>query len=260
MSGITVKVHAPVGTIILDRPEKSNALSMSAIGELRQALDDLRQEKKVRGVVISAAGNNFCAGLDLEELNSVKSQPNAIELWHEHAQVLSGCIGDIMMHPKPVICCVDGKALGFGLAMALASDLLIASDRASFASSDGKWGLVSGLVAPLAQFRAGASLAGRLTIGGEELSAHALKELGVIHHMVPQDQIWVRASSWIGRLSESAYESLQLSKRVLNEMVGESLMTALSSGAAATATSLTTEAAHEGLAAFSEKRVPQFPQ
>ncbi|MCA9183049.1 MAG: hypothetical protein KDA51_16415, partial [Planctomycetales bacterium] len=77
--------------------------------------------------------------------------------------------------------------------------------------------------------------------------------------VVGVDQIWARSSNWIDYLSAGAAESLQLTKRVLNEMIGEQLSTQLSSGAAAMATSLTTEAAVEGLTAFAEKRQPRFP-
>ena len=98
-----------------------------------------------------------------------------------------------------------------------------------------------------------------MLLGGDELTAAEAKQLGLVHRVVDTDQIWVRASNWIDAISASAAESLQLTKRLLNEMVGEQLTTLLSSGAAAMATAYTTEAATEGLQAFTEKRPPKFP-
>jgi len=161
--------------------------------------------------------------------------------------------------PKPIIAAVDGAVIGIGLALVLASDLVVASHRATFSLPAPKRGLVSGLVAPLVVFRHGAALASRLMLGGEEIDAAEAHRLGIVHHLVQPDQVWVRANSWGQSIAESSSESLQLSKKLLNEMIGETLSMELSTGAAATATALTTEAASEGMKAFNEKRPTKFP-
>ena len=161
--------------------------------------------------------------------------------------------------PKPIVAAVDGAAIASGFALVLACDLVVASHRATLSIPAPKLGLVSGLVAPLLHFRGGGATASRMLLGGDELSAAEAKALGLVHHVVSPEQIWVRASTWIDSMATGAAESLQLTKKVLNEMVGEQLPTLLSSGAAATATALTTEAAAEGLNAFADKRAPRFP-
>lgn len=256
---ITVKVNAPTGTIVLDRRENSNALSRSMVSELSQAFGDLRLEKKVRGIVLTGAGAHFCSGVDLTELHESYHDPAAIEQWHADAQALCGLIEQILMFPKPVVAAVDGAAMGSGLALMLACDLVVASNRATMAASAAKFGLVSGLLAPLLHFRVGAALASRMIVGADVLTAKDAKDFGLVHHLVQSDQVWVRANGWVDDISAGAAEAIQLSKRVLNEMVGESLITCLASGAAALATSLTTEAAQEGLGAFAERREPKFP-
>lgn len=256
---ITVKNNAPTGTIILDRPKRCNALSRELVEKLSEALDDLRQEKKVRGIVITGSGANFCAGLDLHQLRETAASQDPLRAWHEDAQALQQLFEQILQLPKPVVAAVDGAAIGTGLGLVLACDLVVASHRATFSVPSAKLGLVSGLVVPMLNFRAGGGIASRMVLGGDELSAIEAREVGLVHHVVESDRVWVRASTWIDAMSAGAAEALQLSKRVLNEMVGEGLTTMLASGAAAMATGMTTEAAEEGLKAFTEKRDPQFP-
>lgn len=257
---LKVKITEPSGTIILDRSERCNALNGEMVEAISQALNDLRLEKRVRGVVLTGAGPHFCSGIDVKELNEMVGKEDAMGQWFATAQSMQSLFEQMLQFPKPIIAAVDGAAMGSGFGLVLASDLVIASQRATFSVPALKLGVVAGLLAPLLYFRGGASLASQVLIGGTEIAAPVAKDLGLVHHVVTADQIWVRATSWIESMSEGAAESLQLTKKVLNEMVGEQLMSWLASGAAAMATSLTTEAATEGLQAFAQKRSPKFPK
>ena len=256
---ITVKVNGSTGTIILEQAARCNAMNREMVEQLSQAFEDLRQEKKVRGVVLTGAGVHFCAGLDLKELHETGRGAGTLPQWQRDAESLKSLLEQMLQFPKPIIAAVDGPAMASGVALVLASDLVVASHLATLSITSPRLGLVSGLVAPLLVFRGGGSLASRMLLGGDELTAAEAKQLGLVHRVVDTDQIWVRASNWIDAISASAAESLQLTKRLLNEMVGEQLTTLLSSGAAAMATAYTTEAATEGLQAFTEKRPPKFP-
>lgn len=258
---IKVKVNGCTGTIILDRADRCNALCREMVEQLAQALDDLRQEKRVRGIVVTGAGPHFCSGVDLKELQESGSSdsPETLSQWHSDACRMQALFEQMLQLPKPIIAAVDGAAWGSGFGLVLASDLVVASQRSTFAVPAPRMGLVSGLLAPLLYFRIGASLASQVLIGGSELSAPEAKDLGFVHHVVSSEHIWVRASGWVESIAEGAAESIQLTKKVLNETVGEQMLTWMASGAAAIATSLTTEAAAEGLKAFIEKRPPKFP-
>lgn len=257
---INIKITQSTGTIIMDRPERCNALSRSMVEELSQAFTDLHQEKRVRGIVLTGAGAHFCAGMDLKELHANSGNKDALQLWLNDAQALTSLVEQMLQLPKPIIAAIDGVVLGSGLALVLASDLVVASHRATLSVSANRLGLVSGLVAPLACFRCGGALASQLLIGGSQLSAAESKALGLVHHVVEPEMIWVRASTWIESIAQGAAEAIQLTKKVLNEMIAEQLSSQLASGAAALATSLTTDAATEGLGAFVEKREPKFPR
>jgi methylglutaconyl-CoA hydratase len=257
---ITVKVNGPTGTIILDRPDKCNALTRRMIEELAEAFDDLRQSRQVRGIILTGSGPHFCSGLDLKEMHETATSEQAMQQWYADAQALQGLIEQMLQLPKPIVAAVDGAAMASGFALVLACDLIVASQRATFSVPAPRLGLVCGLIAPLLYFRVGAALASQFLLGGSELAASEAKNVGLVQHVVPSEQTWVRASTWVESISEGAAESLQLTKKLLNEMVGEQLLTLLANGAAAGATALTTEAAAEGLAAFAGKRPPKFPK
>ncbi len=257
---INVKVTEPAGTIVLDRPQACNALNRAMIDGLSQALSDLHQEKRVRGVILTGSGAHFCSGMDLKELHQNSSSEGSLQHWLADSQALQGLIEQMLQFPKPIVAAVDGASMGIGLALVLASDLVVASHRATFSATASKRGLVSGLVAPLLCFRCGGGLASQLLIGASQFTASEAKAVGMVHHVVESDLIWVRAKTWIESIAEGAAESIQLTKRVLNEMIAEQLSSQLAAGAAALATSLTTEAAAEGIEAFVEKRQPKFPR
>jgi enoyl-CoA hydratase/carnithine racemase len=255
---IKVSKHPPSGTIALDRIGKRNALTREMVDRLIQALSDFHQQANVRAVILTHSGSVFCSGVDLNQWQESTDREDAMEIWFEDAVQLQRLLESMLKFPKPIIAAVDGAAVGFGVALMLACDLVVASNRSTFSVPAVKRGLVSGLVTPLLNFRAGAGMAARMTLGCDELTAEEFKTAGIVHHIVASDQIWVRANAMADSISQSAAESVQLSKRLLNEMVGESLSVWLSNAAAATASACTTEAAKEGMRAFVEKRAANF--
>jgi enoyl-CoA hydratase/carnithine racemase len=250
---ISVKKNAPSGTIVLDRPAKRNAIDRQMLGLLAQALQDLHQEKIVRAVILAASGPVFCSGIDLSEWQETSLSQNALEQRQQDVVQLHEVLEQMLRFPKPIIAAVDGAAMGFGLSLVLACDLVVASGRSTFATASAKLGLVSGFSAPLLAFRLGASTASRLLLGQAELDSEEARQLGLVHHVVKGGQIWVRAHQWAQEIATGAPEAMQLTKRLLNEMVGESVSVWLASGAQAMAASCTTEAATEGLKSFSTK-------
>ena len=256
---INVKVNDAVGTIILDRPNQCNALNRQMIEQLTEALADLYQEKRVRGIVLMGSGAHFCSGMDLKQWRDTVGSENAMQQWFEDAQALQSLLEKMLQIPKPIVAAVDGAAMGSGLALVLAAYLVVASHRATFCANSATHGVVAGMVAPLANFRCGAALASQLLIGNSRINASDAKSLGFVHHIVDVEQIWVRAKTCIDSIATGAAESIHMSKRLINEMVGEQMLSQLASAAATMATALTTEAASEGLEAFVAKRDPKFP-
>jgi enoyl-CoA hydratase/carnithine racemase len=261
MANVSVKVHASGGTIVMDQAATGNALSRSMVQGLEQAIDDLHQEKRVRYVILTASGRHFSTGMDLRELHQVRSQETAESLLtlHQDWSLLAELLQKILRFPKPIIAAVDGDAVGAGLALGLACDLIVATERSRFSAPAQNVGLISGLVAPLATFRLGGALAARLLLTGDFIAAAEAHHWGMIARLCTSDQIWVTADALGNSCARGPAEAVQMTKRLLNESIGEALHMQLTIGAGMGATACTTESAAEGMRAFVEKRLPVWP-
>ncbi len=256
---VRVKVHAPSGTIILERAEKRNALSRLMLLQLRQAFEDLHQERKVRAVILTGAGDAFCAGTDIAELHATYGAEDVFEQWHRDSTQYQELVEYMLRFPKPIIAAVNGPAVAAGAGLVLASDIVLATPDARFGFPEPRRGIVAGVSAPLLAFRIGAGRAANLLLSGRLANAEEALAYGVYHRLVEQDMVWAAAHDEAIHCAQSSAEALQLTKRMLNETIGEQLGTLLSAGAAVSATSHTTEAAEEGLKAFVQKRDPNWP-
>ncbi|MCU0959151.1 MAG: enoyl-CoA hydratase/isomerase family protein [Pirellulaceae bacterium] len=255
---VGIRVHVPSGTIILQRPDKRNALSRLMILQVQQAFEDLHQERRVRAVILTGAGSAFCAGTDLAELKATLGTDDAFEQWHRDTMQLKQLFETMLRFPKPIIAAVNGPALGVGAGLVLASDIVLGTPDASFGLPEPRHGLVAGLISPLLAFRVGAGVAAHLLLSAAMVSATEARERGIYHQIVPFEQAWAAAHEQAHQCARSSAEAIQLTKRMLNETIGEHLTTLLSAGAAVSATAHTTEAAEEGLAAFVQKREPRW--
>jgi methylglutaconyl-CoA hydratase len=255
---VKIQVHEHSATITLNRPEKRNALSRELLRELRQALDDLHQERRVRGVIVTGAGRAFCAGLDLAEMLAASEQEDRQEQWRADAVRYQELIETMLRFPKPLVAAVNGPALAGGAGIVMACDLAVGCGAAAFGFPEPRRGIVAGLVAPLLAFRIGGSQAAYLLLTARVVDAAFAHRVGLYHELVAEELIWARAHELVGEVAQSAPEAVQMTKRLLNETIGEQLLLQLTAGAAASATSRTTEAAAEGLAAFLEKREPNW--
>jgi len=255
---LTIKKHIPSGTIVLDRPDKRNALSRQMLADLQQAFHDFHQERQVRAVILTGAGSAFCSGVDLGEMQAAGEDPAAQQLWYEDSLLYRDLIEMMLRFPKPIIAAVNGPAMAGGAGLILAADLVIATPEATFGLPEPRRGIIAGIVAPLLTFRISGGWAANLLLTASKIDGQEAYRRGIYHELVKTDLVWARAHQLATECAELAPEAIQLTKRLLNETIGEQLLTQLSAGAAASATSRTTEAAREGLAAFLEKRPPKW--
>ena len=257
-SELQLRKDAPSGTIVLNRPTRMNALTRELVGSLHQALEDFYQERSVRAIILTGAGDAFCSGTDLYQLKESAEEKNALELWHDDATRLLDLLEYMLRYPKPIIAAVNGWVAGTGVALMLASDLVIASQQARLVLPESRRGLNAGPTGPLLNFRVGAGNAARLMMTGNAIDAEQASQLGLFHQVVPNDLVWVQAQQWANDVAAGSPQSQLLTKQMLNETIGEELFRQLSIAAANMAAARTTESAVEGVNAFLEKREPEW--
>lgn len=256
---VKVRVDGTSGTVVFDQPNRKNVLSRRMIAQLSQAFHDLHQEKRVRAVILTGSGDTFSAGSDLAELKEDLEDPQAQERWFADSLAQKELIETMLRFPKPIIAAVNGPALGLGATLVLASDFVVATSDGELGFPETQRGLVPGIGVPLLAFRTGATVAADLLLRAESVSADECRRLGLYRWIVDHDLVWAKADALARELSKTSAAAVAMTKRLLNETVGEHLLTQLAAGAAATASARTTEDAVEGIKAFLEKREPDWP-
>lgn len=255
---VQLRKDVPSGTITLHRPDRRNALAREMIGLLQEAFDDFLMERTVRAIILTGSGDTFCSGTDLYQIQETSESKDALKIWHEDSQAFRQLIETMLRYPKPIICAVNGWNVGSGLALMLASDIVIGGRSSKLMLPESRRGLSAGLTSPLLAFRAGTTAAARMLLTGQPVDSSQALGLNLFQEVVEDDLIWARSQQIAVECSLGARESHQMNKQMLNETVGESLFTQLSIGAAHMAAARTTPAAIEGVSAFLEKREPDW--
>ena len=253
MTAVETTRDGAVATVTLTRPDKLNALDRATRWELVGALRDVAADAGVRAVVLTGSGRAFCVGQDLA---AVEELDHADETVAGSYNPIASTIAEM---PKPVIAAVNGAAVGAGLGLALACDMRLAAETASFSCAFGKVGLVPDtgvswhLVRELGYARAFA-----LASLGRTFSAEQAKEYGLVNRVLPTDELAASARELAGLMAAGPARALALTKRQFRAVGDQSFeavlaMEARHQGAAA---------AHpdhvEGRTAFAEKRAPRW--
>ena len=254
---ILMSVEAGVMKITLNRPDVLNSFTLAMSHELRAALEAARGDKSVRAVLITGAGRGFCAGQDLTDV------PPAVEgrmdLGTTVRQTYNPLISLIRKLEKPVVCAVTGVAAGAGANLAIACDIVIAAETASFIQSFAKIGLIPDSGGTFFLPRAvGLPMAKALMMLGEKITATRAAEIGMIYKVVPADQLEAEAMKIANQLAEMPTKGLGFTKRALNASMSNDLQAQLDVEEELQREAGRTADFIEGVAAFNEKRKPTF--
>lgn len=254
---ISVEVTGSVMKITLNRPDVLNSFTLAMSHELKHALETARGERSVRAVLITGSGRGFCAGQDLSDVPLEGA--GRLDLGVVVRQTYNPLIELIRKIPLPVICAVNGVAAGAGANLAIACDIVIAGESASFIQSFSKIGLVPDTAGTFFLPRAiGLPMAMALMMTGEKISAQRAAELGMIYRVVPDSMLESESMALAQTLSEMPTKGLALAKRALNESLTNNLHAQLQVEEEVQREAGRTHDFAEGVAAFKEKRKPVF--
>lgn len=256
MQHLELKIDGSIAWLMMGRAEKHAALNPRLLLDLRDGLDEVHQVPSVRAVVLSSQGPSFCSGVDISVLQEIRQLPEHEQLrqWLAYWRQLADVCETLLRFPKPIIAAVDGPAIGAGFALALACDLIVASEEASFSAGAVQRGLVGGITAALLSFRIGTSLAARMSLTGHPLSAAEADRAGLLCQTpVPTERLDEIAAYWANETARGFPQAILATKRLINESIGETMLTQLAAAAADSATACTTESAGDGIEAFMNK-------
>ena len=242
-------------TVTLNRPEKKNAVIPSMWVELGDVLDQIARDASVRTVVVTGAGGEFCSGADLWAPSTDVEPPHQLLAM----RTVGRAIQELHDLPQPTIAKVPGVAAGAGCSLALACDLVVASDEARFSEIFAKRGLaLDGGSSWLLPRMIGLHKAKELAFFADILSASEAAEIGLVNRVVPADELDAFVDDWAARLAAGPPIALSLSKRMLNNATHVTLAQALEDEARSQSVTLASQDTTDAFAAFVEKREPNF--
>lgn len=251
---LLVETRDGVRVITLNRPDVLNAISAQLGTELLEALREAERASDVRCVLLTGAGRGFCAGADLRE--QTPGQTSVGDLLRTR---YNGIVLRMRTMEKPVIAAVNGVAAGAGCNLALAADLRVASDRASFIEAFSRVGLIpdSGGTWLLPRL-VGTGRALEMMFFADPVDAAAAERLGLVNRVVSHDDLMPRALEWAARLAAGPTRAYGLIKRGVNQAVSVALADSLEYEARLQEIASRTEDHREGVAAFLAKRPPAY--
>jgi 2-(1,2-epoxy-1,2-dihydrophenyl)acetyl-CoA isomerase len=252
---ILFKKEGPIATITFNDPEKLNPMGIKMAENIRSALEECGRDKEVRAIILTGAGRAFSAGGDLREIR--ENVPPLV--FRDGIALVFKVVLAIADLEKPMIAAVNGPAVGVAFNMALACDIIVASEAASFSEIFVHIGLIpDGGAHFLLPRIVGLAKAKELIYTGKIISAKEAETLGLVNQVVPPDKLDSAALEWATRLAKGPTRAIGMAKKILNMSFQSSLADIIEIETEMQTLLRETEDHKEGVAAFFEKRAPSF--
>ena len=248
---VNYSVDGGVARITLNRPEKRNALNDAVIAGIKDGLKKAAGDERVRAIVISGAGKDFCSGADLSALQNIAGASVAEN--SEDARSLLELFLLIRQVPVPVIAAVTGRALAGGCGLASACDLVLASHSARFGYPEVKIGFVPAMVMAILRRNVSEKRAFELITRGEEISAQQAKEFGLVNQVFSDETFAADIDAYVKRFEELSKQAIALTKVLLYQIDGLAFVEALEAGADVNVIARMSEDCQKGIARFLTK-------
>jgi len=248
MSDVLYGAANGIARIVLNRPDKRNALNAAAIAGLKAALARGAADRDVRVVLLSGAGADFCSGADLAELSKIAGNAPLENL--ADARSLGELFLAIRRHRCPVVAAVHGRALAGGCGLATACDLVLAGESAQFGYPEVNIGFVPAMVMALLRRQVSEKRAFGLLTLGAVIGAREAMSLGMINAVIPDAAFESDVEAWVNRLAQKPGGAVALTKTLLYQGDNLSFEAAIEAGVHANALARTTEECRQGIERF----------
>jgi methylglutaconyl-CoA hydratase len=251
--GVDVEVSARgIATILLNRPERSNAIDQATLDELARQFTSLAADERARVVVLRGTGKHFCAGADLVARASAP-EPSAAQT------TIVDMLAALDRLPKPTVAAVHGAAIGAGAALAACCDVVVAADSAFFSIPEVRIGMAPLGVTPFVIRAIGHRSFRRYGLSGERFGAAEALRVGLAHEVIAAEQLDAKIAEVVDALLHGAPSAQRTLKDGMERFVGPTVAEIVA--ARPSHGSTRTPEALEGISSFKEKRKPSwYPQ
>lgn len=249
---IKVSTEDHIGTIVLNRPESRNAFTLEMLEECSDVLARFRDDRAIRVIVLTGAGESFCSGGDVKKMGRATTvAERKSDLW-KRMQSVPKMLATV---DKPVIAMINGDAVGGGMDLALMCDIRVASEKARFSQAYVRLGLVPGDGGAFFLARLiGLGRALELLLTGDFIDARKAEQLGMVNHCVPPAELHEKAYGIARKIAALPPLGVQTTKRLTYESFQNEMITALELASSQAAIMAMTDDHKEAVSAFRERR------
>ncbi len=251
---VLVAVEEGVATLTFNRPDRLNALNAEMFSEIAEVFDQVRQNPEIRALILTGQGRAFIAGADIKEL----SESDALKA-SQISQIGQEVMSKVEQLPIPVLAAVNGFALGGGCEMAMACDLIYASEEAKFGQPEINLGVIPGFGGTQRLARlVGLGMAKELCFTGRTIDAAEARAIGLVARIFPAASLMEESLKAAKVMAQKGRFVMQAMKQVIDRGFGLELRSGLALEADAFGLCFAHPDAREGTTAFLEKRQPKF--
>jgi methylglutaconyl-CoA hydratase len=256
---LSVRRNGAVEYLTLNRPDVRNAFNQEMIAELADwtsVVAAAARRHEVRVVVLAGGGTVFCAGGDAKWLSSTINCSEAENL--RDGQRMLAMFAAMDQLPVPLVCRIQGAAIGGGGGLAAVSDIVVAEDRATFGFPEVKLGIVPAIISTFVLAKIGQAAGRELFLTGARFPASRAKEIGLVHAVVPAEELDATVDQYVREILTAAPQAVAAAKGLIRDVSGRLPADAAPITTALIARLRVSDEGQEGLKAFLEKRAPSW--
>ncbi len=252
MDHLDLHIEGRLAKVTLNRPEKRNALNASLVEELTAVFRDLSRPGICKAIILTGAGDAFCAGADLASLQEMQQADMAQNL--ADSERLAALFMAMREYPGVLFGAINGHALAGGCGLVTMCDIAITHEKAKFGYTEVRIGFVPAIVAKFLIEKVGSSQANRLLLGAEIVGAEVARDIGLVHEVTTADSYEERVAWWVDHLAHGlSAEALASTKKLIRLVSGMDMGTAIQYASRMNAAARMSADCKKGIAAFLDK-------